>query len=110
MQSTMKNIDLSSYEKSIDNAVRTTKRKIANLKKSNINNEIKIKVNNEDVKKKVDQTKKEIDGIHKTTSQSSEFKEFNSIDEAGKLEHGTAGRATRHSLSNSVVPRDPARG
>lgn len=86
MQSTMKNIDLSSYEKSIDNAVRTTKRKIANLKKSNINNEIKIKVNNEDVKKKVDQTKKEIDGIHKTTSQSSEFKEFNSIDEAGKLD------------------------
>lgn len=86
MQSTMKNIDLSSYEKSIDNAVRTTKRKIANLKKSNINNEIKIKVNNEDVQKKVQQTKKEIDSIHKTTSQSSKFKEFNSIDEAGELD------------------------
>ncbi len=63
VQEEVKSIDLSSYKQQIDNAVKFTKKKIDNLKGSNKNNEIKLKVNNADAQKQITQTQKQIDSL-----------------------------------------------
>jgi hypothetical protein len=62
-QDNFSNIDMGAFNQKVSKAVKTVRDKIQNLKRSNTNNEISIKVNNKETSKQISQIEKQINSL-----------------------------------------------
>ena len=69
VQESITRVDMKSVQNKVHQAVVSVKKKLQDLKKSNQNNEISIKINNKEAIKQVSQLQKEIDSLQKKISE-----------------------------------------
>lgn len=67
-QKSMEQIDMRKMTSKVQKAIQDVKNKISKLKKSNTDNEVTIKINNEEAKKQITQLEKEISSLQKKIS------------------------------------------
>lgn len=69
VQESITRVDMKSVQNKVHQAVVSVKKKLQDLKKSNQNNEVSIKINNKEAIKQVSQLQKEIDSLQKKISE-----------------------------------------
>lgn len=67
-QKSMEQVDMKKMSSKVQKAIQDVKNKVSNLKKSNKDNEVTIKINNEEAKKQITQLEKEISSLQKKIS------------------------------------------
>ncbi len=102
-QESFEQIDTTNMKKNINQAVQQIKKKMQDLRKSNENNQIKLKVNNKDAQKQISQIQKQIDSLNEKIN--SRQMKLNTI--TPRLDEITA-QTTRDITPQGVSPDNPA--
>ncbi len=102
-QESFEQMDTTNMKKNINQAVQQIKKKMQDLRKSNENNQIKLKVNNKDAQKQISQIQKQIDSLNEKIN--SRQMKLNTI--TPRLDEITA-QTTRDITPQGVSPDNPA--
>lgn len=102
-QESFEKMDTTKMKKNVNQAVQYVKKKMQDLRKSNENNQIKLKVNNKDAQKQISQIQKQIDSLNEKIN--SRQMKLNTI--TPRLDEITA-QTTRDITPQGVSPDNPA--